>query len=102
MVYIVDTEFNHLDKPILTNPDGSHFAEDDGVTELFPRYGYVKPVDGGKGSNDYGVKYGLLFKGNIDYSAYLAVQGDSYTIEGIKIEFISTGDYETIRVSKSS
>ena len=30
-----------------------------------------------------------------------AVQGDSFTIEGIKIEFLSTGDYETIAISKA-
>jgi hypothetical protein len=98
MVYIVDTNFNHLNLPILTNPDGSAFSSDDGVTRKIPRYGYVQSVDGGVGSNDY--RPHSNSNSEIDYSSYIGVQGDTYTIEGVKIEFKATGDYETIRISK--
>lgn len=100
MVYIVDTEFNPLDKPILTNPDGTAFSSDDGVTTLLPRYAYIQPVDGGRGSNDYQLYFGS--NKNVDYSAYMGVQGDSFTIEGVKIKLANTGDYESIEISKSS
>ena len=31
---------------------------------------------------------------------YVAVLGDSFTIEGVRIKFVATGDYETIEISK--
>jgi hypothetical protein len=32
---------------------------------------------------------------------YVAVLGDSFVIEGIRIKFVGTGDYETIEISKA-
>jgi hypothetical protein len=98
MAYIVDTNFNPQIQPVLTNPDGTAYSSDDGVTTALPRYAYMQPVDGSIGSNDYH----LYFGGNtgIDYSAYMAVQGDSFTIEGVKIKFVTTGDFNTIEISK--
>jgi hypothetical protein len=34
-------------------------------------------------------------------SNYVAVLGDSFVIEGVKIKFVGTGDYETIEISKA-
>lgn len=96
VAYIVDTT-SRTPGPAIVNPDGSSITEDDGVNPLIPRYAYFQKVDGGVGSHDYSIKPG----GSSSYFAYAAVQGDSFTIEGIKIEFISTGDYETIAISKS-
>jgi hypothetical protein len=98
MVYIVDTKFNHLNQPILTNPDGSAFSTDDGVTRLLPRYAYLQQVDGGVGSNDYRISQSMLPQ--VDYTSYFGVQGDSYTIEGVRITLEKTGDFETVNISK--
>jgi hypothetical protein len=32
---------------------------------------------------------------------YVAVLGDSFVIEGVRIKFVGTGDYETIEISKA-
>jgi hypothetical protein len=34
-------------------------------------------------------------------SEYVAVLGDSFVIEGVKVKFVGTGDYETIEISKA-
>jgi hypothetical protein len=36
-----------------------------------------------------------------DLAEYVAVLGDSFVIEGVKIKFVGTGDYETIEISKA-
>jgi hypothetical protein len=96
VAYIVNTNFSAPSTTIV-NPDGSSLAVDDGVTSLIPRYAYFQKVDGGVGSHDYSLATGR----SPSYFAYAAVQGDSFTIEGIKIEFVSTGDYETIVISRA-
>ena len=32
---------------------------------------------------------------------YVAVLGDSFVIEGVRIKLVGTGDYETIEISKA-
>jgi len=32
---------------------------------------------------------------------YVAILGDSFIIEGVRIKFVATGDYETIEISKA-
>jgi hypothetical protein len=32
---------------------------------------------------------------------YVAVLGDSFVIEGVRIKFVGTGDFETIEISKA-
>jgi hypothetical protein len=54
-------------------------------------------VDGGK-STDY--PYFPAAFGEDIYSA-VAVLGDSILVEGIRIKFVGTGDYETIEISKN-
>jgi hypothetical protein len=52
-------------------------------------------VQGGP-SNEFNVSVGerkLL-------SSFVAVLGDSFVIEGVRIKFVSTGDYETIEISR--
>jgi hypothetical protein len=36
-----------------------------------------------------------------DLADYVAVLGDSFVIEGVRIKFVGTGDYETIEISKA-
>jgi hypothetical protein len=97
IAYIVDTKFTTPDV-ILVNPDGGALAEDNGVNPNLPRYAYLLKVDGGIGSN----YYPLHPDSNpyIDYGAYVAIQGDSFTVEGVHIKVLATGDYETIEISK--
>ena len=99
MAYIVDTKFNYSG-PTQVNPDGSALLIDDGNNPAISRYAYFYQVDGAKGSATYNL---INFGPNPpkDYDAFWAVQGDSFTIEGIKITFVSTGDYETVSIEKS-
>ena len=96
LAYIVDTKFEYPAQTIV-NADGSALNIDDGVNPNIPRHAYLQKVDGGIGSNDYRLSQGSI----ADMSAYVAVEGDSFTIEGVKIKFVATGDYETIEISKS-
>ena len=98
IAYVVDAKFT-VDRPFV-KPDGSALNDDDGVTRSIPRYAYMYPIDALKASHEYGlVNRGPSFE---DYGRYLAVQGDVFTIEGVKISLVSTGDYETVRVEKAS
>ena len=98
IAYIVDTKFTMPDV-VLVNPDGGGLAEDNGVNLNLPRYSYLLKVDGGIGSNYYPLHQDS--KPYVDYGAYVAIQGDSFTVEGIKIKLLSTGDYETIEISNA-
>jgi len=86
MAYVVD-----LDKavaPPVTN-DGNGILNDDWAWAV-----WQKPV-GGR-SNDFNLQY-FDWKKVADY---VAVLGDSFVIEGVRIKFIGTGDYETVEISK--
>lgn len=86
MAYIVDLNKNAA-PPI--NSDGTSLGNDDWAWAVFQK------VHGGA-SNEFNLSVGerkLL-------SNYVAVVGDSFLIEGVRIKFISTGDYETIEISR--
>ena len=56
-------------------------------------------VDGLVGSSEYNlVNFGPSAR--FDYNSFWAVQGDTFTIQGIRIKFVATGDYETIEIEK--
>jgi hypothetical protein len=96
IAYVVDTKFT-TDRPFV-KPDGSVLNDDDGVTRAIPRYSYMYPIDAEVASHEYG----LINRGpGKDYGRYIAVQGDSMTIEGVKITVVSTGDYETIKIESA-
>lgn len=86
MAYVVD-----LDKSAAppVSADGKSGVSDD------YGWGIWKPVFGGP-SNDFDILVGA----NKNLGNYVAVLGDSFVIEGVRIEFIGTGDYETIRISR--
>jgi hypothetical protein len=96
IAYVVDTKFT-ADRPFV-KPDGSVLNDDDGVNRAIPRYTYMYPIDALKASNEYR----LISRGDSvqDYGRYTAVQGDTFTIEGIKITVVGTGDYETVKIEK--
>ena len=87
MAYIVD-----LDKSVAppSRSDGSSISNDDWAWAVWQK------VSGGS-SNGFNETVG----DNRNLSDYVAVLGDSFVIEGVRIEFIGTGDYETIKISKA-
>jgi hypothetical protein len=87
MAYVVD-----LDKAVAppVNSDGSSVLNDDWAWAVWQK------VSGGR-SNEFNLQY---FDWN-RVNDYVAVLGDSFVIEGVRIKFVGTGDYETIEISKA-
>lgn len=87
MAYVVD-----LDKTVAppVRSDGSSLSNDDWA------WGVWQKVDGGA-SNRFNVNVG----DRKNLADYVAVLGDSFTIEGVRIRFVETGDYETIEISRA-
>ena len=86
MAYVVD-----LDKAEAPpgRPDGSSIENDEWAWAVWQK------VDGGA-SNRFDKSVG----DRKNLADYVAVLGDSFTIEGIRIKVVGTGDYETIEISK--
>ena len=86
MAYVVD-----LDKAAAPpgRPDGSSIENDDWAWAVWQK------VDGGA-SNRFDKSVG----DRKNLADYVAVLGDSFIIEGIRIKVVGTGDYETIEISK--
>jgi hypothetical protein len=86
MAYIVD-----LDKAVRPPglSDGSSSSNDDWAWALWQK------VDGGS-SNRFNTSVG----DRKNLGDYVAVLGDSFVIEGVRIKLIGTGDYETIEITK--
>ena len=87
MAYVVD-----LDKTVAppSNNDGSSQNNDEWAWAVWQK------VDGGP-SNQFNKFVG----DGKDLANFVAVLGDSFVIEGVKIKFVGTGDYETIEISKA-
>jgi hypothetical protein len=87
MAYVVD-----LNKTVAppVRSDGSSLSNDDWAWAVWQK------VDGGA-SNGFDKTVG---EGK-NLADYVAVLGDTFTIEGVKIKFVGTGDYETIEISKA-
>jgi hypothetical protein len=87
MLYIVD-----LNKTVAppVKSDGSSLSNDDWAWAVWQK------VDGGR-SNEFNKTVG----DNRNLGDYVAVLGDSFIIEGVKIKFVATGDYETIEISRA-
>jgi hypothetical protein len=87
MAYVVD-----LNKTVAppVKSDGSSLSNDDWAWAVWQK------VDGGA-SNRFDKTVG---EGK-NLANYVAVLGDTFTIEGVKIKFVGTGDYETIEISKA-
>jgi hypothetical protein len=86
MAYIVDLNKNAA-PPI--NSDGTSQGNDDWAWAVFQK------VQGGP-SNEFNINVG----DRKQLSSYVAVLGDSFVIEGVRIKFVATGDYETIEISR--
>jgi hypothetical protein len=86
MAYVLD-----LDKAVAapSNNDGSSQPNDDWAWAVWQK------VSGGP-SHEFNFQY-FNWDKLVDY---VAVLGDSFVIEGVRIKFVGTGDYETIEISK--
>ena len=87
MAYIVDLDKN-VAPPI--NPDGTSLGNDEWAWAVWQK------VSGGR-SNEFSKWVG---EGK-NLGDYVAVLGDSFVIEGVRIKFVGTGDYETIEISRA-
>jgi len=87
MAYVVD-----IDKSVAppVRADGSSISNDEWA------WGVWQKVSGGS-SNEFRISVG---EGK-NLGDYVAVLGDSFVIEGVRIKFVGTGDYETIEISKA-
>ena len=87
MAYIVD-----LNKTVAppVNTDGSSQSNDEWAWAVWQK------VSGGS-SNNFNINVGE----RKNLADYVAVLGDSFVIEGVRIKFAGTGDYETIEISKA-
>ena len=86
MAYIVDLDKNSA-PPI--NSDATSRTNDEWAWAVWQK------VDGGA-SNRFDKSVG----DRKNLADYVAVLGDTFTIEGIRIKVVGTGDYETIEISK--
>ena len=87
MAYIVDLDKNSA-PPI--NSDATSVSNDDWA------WGVWQKVQGTR-SNQFEVNVG----DRKNLADYVAVLGDSFVIEGVRIKFVGTGDFETIEISKA-
>lgn len=87
MAYVVD-----LDKAVAppVRSDGTSLNNDEWAWAVW------QEVDGGP-SNRFNLNVGA----GKDLANYVAVLGDSFEIEGVRVKFVSTGDFETIQISKA-
>ena len=87
MAYIVDLDKN-VAPPI--NSDGTSVGNDEWAWAVWQKVQGVQ-------SNQFNVNVG----DQKNLAEYVAVLGDSFVIEGVRIKFVGTGDYETIEISKA-
>jgi hypothetical protein len=87
MAYVVDLDKN-VAPPI--RDDGTSLSNDDWAWAVWQK------VEG-RPSNQFNKTVG---EGK-NLADYVAVLGDSFVIEGVRIKFVGTGDYETIEISRA-
>jgi len=87
MAYVID-----LDKSVAppVRADGTSLSNDEWAWAVWQK------VDG-QPSNEFRMNVG----DRKDLAEYVAVLGDTFTIEGVRIKFVGTGDYETIEISRA-
>jgi hypothetical protein len=78
---------------------------DNGNNPNFPRWAYFQKVDGKPSFLSPSIFQGPKGKNYYDgaephLESYVALLGDTFTIEGIRITLVATGDYETISIEK--
>jgi hypothetical protein len=97
VAYIVSTKSTG---GLVRDAGGANLPFDDGNNDSLPRQAKFYPIVG-ESSNFYGLNK-LDSTGAKTNDPYIAVEGDYFEIEGIKITFVKSGDYNTVRVEKTS
>ena len=103
MTYLIDLK--EAGAPPI-NRDGGSITGDNGNDPNYPRWAYYLKVDGSasflKPAIYTGPKGDNFYDGAEPHlEQYVAQLGDSFTVQGIKIELVGTGDFETIRISRT-
>jgi hypothetical protein len=103
MAYIID--LNDAGAPPVGYDGGHNLEGDDGNTPRYPRWAYFQKIDGKPSfispSIYEGPKGENFYDGNVaNLNSFVALLGDSFVIEGVKITLVSTGVYETIEIKK--
>lgn len=96
MAYIVNTKAQGA---LVRDAAGATLSTDDGNNDSVPRQAKFYPIEG-EASNFYGLNK-FDSAGLKTNDAYIAVQGDHFIIEGIKISFEKADDYNTVRIEKA-
>jgi hypothetical protein len=91
--YIVTTKEQGL---LVRDSQGANLETDDGNNDTVPRQARAYPIQGAA-SNSYNLNN---FGNGRTNDNYIAVQGDVFVIEGIKITFVKADDYNTVRIEK--
>jgi hypothetical protein len=87
MAYIVD--LNKASAPPI-NSDATSVSNDEWAWAVWQKVS-------GDSSNQFNINVG----DRKNLADYVAVLGDSFVIEGVRIKFVGTGDFETIEISKA-
>lgn len=87
MAYLIDLE-KTVAPPVKS--DGSSLSNDEWAWAVWQKVS-------GKSSNQFNISVG----DQKNLADYVAVLGDSFVIEGVRIKFVGTGDFETIEISKA-
>jgi hypothetical protein len=96
--YVVETM---IESPgMQTDSQGAALFDDDGNNDIYKRFTKFEKITG-ESSNLYNFTTASQpGRGQKVSNAYIAVLGDSFTIEGVKITFAATGDYESVKIEK--
>ena len=96
--YVVETM---IESPNMqTDALGVTLFDDDGNNDIYKRFTKFEKITG-EASNLYNFTTASQpGRGQKVSNAYIAVLGDSFTIEGVKITFAGTGDYESVKIEK--
>lgn len=103
MAYVIDLKDAGA-PPV--NQDGASIQGDNGNDPNYPRWAYFQKIDGSPSFLSPSIwsgpkKPNYYDGGEPNLNQYVALLGDSFTIEGVKIKLVATGDYETVEISRS-
>ncbi len=102
MAYVID--LNDAGAPPI-NDLGTSIDGDDGNNPNFPRWAYFQKIDGAPSfltpSIWSGPKGSNFYDGSVaNLNQFVALLGDAFTIDGVRIKLVATGDFETIEILK--
>jgi hypothetical protein len=96
VAYVVNTKSTG---GLVRDAGGASLPYDDGNNDFLPRQAKFYPIEG-EASNFYGLN--KWDNGTKTNDSFIAVEGDHFVIEGIKITFVKGSDYNTVRIEKAT